>query len=109
MSQGPMASKVDVNRGAGKMTLEWQDGVRQDIDLKDLRRLCPCALCEGNRMAQSSDELHMITTDELAATAGITEIVPVGRYALQIRWDDGHDTGIYTYTYLRTLSATAGS
>jgi len=91
------------------MELVWQDDVRQEIRLEDLRRLCPCALCEGSRLEQDSDALHIITADEMQATAGVGEITPVGRYAIQIRWDDGHDTGIYTYKYLRTLGTTTPS
>jgi DUF971 family protein len=45
----------------------------------------------------------MISPDELNASAAISDVVPVGRYAIQIRWQDGHDTGIYTYDFLRAL------
>jgi ATP-binding protein involved in chromosome partitioning len=33
-------------------------------------------------------------------------IAPVGRYGIQISWTDGHDTGIYTFEYLRSLDPT---
>ena len=85
------------------MHLEWGDGLKQELRLARLRQLCPCAVCEGNRFGQADDDLHVITTDQLSATAGVREILPVGRYAIQVLWDDGHDSGIYTYGYLKSL------
>jgi len=34
---------------------------------------------------------------------GVSELVPVGSYAVQINFDDGHDTGLYTWEYLYRL------
>ena len=98
-----MLSKIDVVREKGVMSVQWQDGSRQEVRLDDLRRLCPCAVCEGNRMQESSDDLHMIGSDQLNASSVVAEVIPVGRYAIQIRWEDGHDTGIYTYEFIRSL------
>jgi DUF971 family protein len=35
--------------------------------------------------------------------AKLMEIRPVGNYAIEFRWEDGHSTGIYAYDYLRSL------
>ena len=85
------------------MSIKWQDDNLQEVKLDDLRRLCPCAVCQGNRMQERSDDLHMIGSDQLNASSEVTEVIPVGRYAIQIRWGDGHDTGIYTYEFIRSL------
>ena len=98
-----MIEKIDVVREKGMMSILWKDQTRQELRLDDLRRLCPCAVCAGTRMAQDADALHMISSDAQNASSGVAGIVPVGRYAIQIRWDDGHDTGIYTYEFLRSL------
>ena len=87
------------------MGLTWSDEVHQDLPLESLRRLCPCAVCEGNRMTEAADCLHVIQPDVLQATASVSDVTSVGRYAIQIRWADGHDTGIYTYSYLRSLGS----
>ena len=100
---GPMLLKIDVVREKGVMSIQWQDDNRHEVKLDDLRRLCPCAVCEGNRMQESSGDLHMIGSDQLNASSEVTEVIPVGRYAIQIRWEDGDDTGIYTYEFLRSL------
>ena len=103
MNREPSLSDIEVSRDRGTMGLSWDDGLSQEVRLDDLRRLCPCAVCEGNRAAQTTDKLHMITADELGASDGVRDVIPVGRYAIQIRWEDGHDTGIFTYKYLRSL------
>ena len=91
------------------MEIEWADGEKADISLEGLRTWCPCALCTDQRGQQERDQgLHMITPDEANASAEIKEVVSVGRYAIQIRWADGHDTGIYTYDYLYKLGEQTG-
>lgn len=104
-----MISKIDVLREKGTMSILWTDETRQELGLDDLRRLCPCAVCEANRMAQDSNGLHMISSDAQHASSDVVEITPVGRYAIQIRWEDGHDTGIYTYEFLRSLGEASPS
>ena len=89
------------------LDLVWGDEIAQRIRLEDLRRLCPCAVCEGTRAKQESSELHVISSAELSASASVVNLTPVGRFAIQIRWSDGHDTGIYTYDYLRSMGTTA--
>ena len=81
----------------------WDDGTSGRVALGVLRRFCPCALCEDLRETQSRQSgLHMISEAEMPSE-DLSEVIPVGTYAIQIRWADGHDTGIYTYDYLREL------
>jgi len=67
--------------------------------VRDLRIACPCAVCR--------DEL---TGEMLLDPATVPEdirplnLVSVGNYALKISWSDGHDTGIYTFERLRSLT-----
>ena len=96
--------RIDVNRDDGEMEIEWRDGRVDRLPLSGLRRWCPCALCSDRREQQVRGAgLHMLTPEERDATAEVTDVVPVGRYAIQIRWGDGHDTGIYTYDSLRRM------
>ena len=106
---GSMLSKIDVIRDRGVMSILWEDQSEQEVKMDDLRSMCPCAVCEGNRTQQHADDLHMIGSDELNASSGVVEVIPVGRYAIQIRWKDGHDTGIYTYEFLRSLGTVSQS
>ena len=96
--------RIDVKRDHGEMEIEWRGGCVDRLPLSVLRRWCPCALCSDRREQQARGRgLHMLTPEERDATADVTDVVPVGRYAIQITWGDGHDTGIYTYDSLRKM------
>ena len=96
--------RIDVRRDNGEMEIEWRGGRVDRLPLSELRRWCPCALCSDQREHQVRDQgLHMLTAQERDASAEVTDVIPVGRYAIQIMWGDGHDTGIYTYDSLRNM------
>ena len=78
--------------------IRWQDGHESVYPAKALRLACPCAGCvdevTGRRrlIARSvPDDVHPL------------KITLVGRYAITIRWSDGHHTGIYAFDLLRKL------
>jgi DUF971 family protein len=102
---GALPKRIQISREAGEMILEWRDGGQSRIGLADLRKYCPCAICCEQRDQQAAEHgLHVLTGEELAVSSEITSVDSVGRYAVQIRWADGHDTGIYTYNTLRRLA-----
>ena len=76
----------------------WKDGHVSVYAARDLRLNCACAAC-----------VHEMTGRNLIDPATVPQdvhplkIVPVGRYAIQIDWSDGHNTGIYAYDRLRPL------
>ena len=74
--------------------IDWADGHKGVYPHEILRGYCPCAGCQGH-----SGELQFITGGD----GEVREIQTVGDYALQITWGDGHETGIYTFRYLRKL------
>jgi len=67
--------------------------------IKNLRDNCPCATCNDRRNDTSS--LKIIDLQQQKSTITGWEIV--GRYAVKFNWSDNHDTGIYTYEFLRKL------
>ena len=86
--------------GERQLAISWADGGRSLYDVRELRLACPCASCvdewtgeERLDPASVPEDVHPVTID------------PVGRYAIQISWSDGHDTGIYPFDRLRSLSA----
>ncbi|MBI1909671.1 MAG: DUF971 domain-containing protein [Deltaproteobacteria bacterium] len=96
------------------LLLEWSDGFQGVIPFTTLRQQCPCAICKGERLpfdpmggiggraGSPSDQ------SEPSGLASGEQIVPkdlfkVGSYAIGLRWGDGHDTGIYSFDYLRQL------
>jgi DUF971 family protein len=78
--------------------IEWVDGHRSHWRLSHLRRNCPCASCVDEWSGKKTLDPDSIPDDILC-----TEVESVGRYALRIRFTDGHDTGIYTFKRLREL------
>jgi DUF971 family protein len=85
---------------AGEHTLRvtWEDGLVSDFHVATLRRACPCAGCVDEWTGKRA-------LDPFAVLDGVrpVRIEPVGRYAIRILWSDGHDTGIYSFEYLRSL------
>lgn len=99
--------RIRADRGLHRLEIEWHNGIVHHLDMFDLRRLCPCAVCEEVRARQQGQsELHMIAQDE-APSADLSAIIPVGNYAIQLTWADGHDTGIYTYDLLKQMGSSA--
>lgn len=92
---------VSISRKQGLCTLTWSDGRVSSLTLADLRRLCPCATCNEQR-ANQANSLMVISGPVPSAELEAAE--PVGGYAIRFRWADGHDSGIYSYQYLRQLA-----
>lgn len=81
----------------------WKDSSESRIQLRYLREECPCAGCKGETIL-----LHSYRPPKLPIAHpdmySIKNLKMVGEYALQIWWKDGHDTGIYTWEYLKQLA-----
>ena len=107
MAQKPQ--KIHVDRAAGWLEMVWPEEGNLRVFLPDVRQACPCALCEDLRTEKSADaQLQMISAEQMPSVE-LSDVVPVGNYAIQIRWADGHDTGIYTYSYLKELAQSVSS
>jgi DUF971 family protein len=76
--------------------ITWDDGHVGDYPLEHLRGYCPCALCQGHDAALGAKFISV-------PGVGLQTIAPVGNYAVEFHWQDGHSTGIYSYDYLRSL------
>lgn len=85
-------------KGPRELAIGWADGHESVYDVRELRLACACASCvdewsgEGRLdPASVPDDVHPVS------------IRPVGRYAIQIDWSDGHTTGIYPFQRLRSM------
>ncbi len=81
------------------LKIVWEEGREQVLSIQQLRDHCPCAGCSGETVI-----LHEYKAPEPDRnTPGryeLKSIVPVGSYALQFVWGDGHNTGIHTFERL---------
>ena len=82
--------------GDAGLRITWADGVACVYDAPSLRRACPCAQCVNEWSGQ-----RMLKPEDVADDLKISDISIVGRYALNFRWSDGHETGIYSFRLLR--------
>ncbi len=83
--------------------ISFDDGMEFDVEAKLLRENCPCAGCSGEEVllykytpqnkAPLTEESFMLEKAEI-----------VGNYAIQLKWKDGHDTGLYNWNFLRELA-----
>ena len=78
--------------------ITWADGRVCDYEAARLRRACPCAQCVNEWTGQRT-----LRPESVSDEVEISDLSIVGRYALNFRWSDNHETGIYSFQYLRDL------
>ncbi|HWI60178.1 MAG TPA: DUF971 domain-containing protein [Bacillota bacterium] len=94
---------VDVQHIGEELAIKWEDGSESFIALEKLRRYCPCAGCKGE--SDIMGNLYKGPDQPLTPAAfQLRRLIPVGTYALQPVWADGHATGIYSFDYLRKVA-----
>ena len=101
----PASVKIHVTSGAG-VDIVWSDDHVSHYDFAYLRDECPCATCNEEREKKrafaagsaSAAALPMFKPKARAQAATI-----VGNYAIQLTFNDGHSTGIYSYDHLRSI------
>lgn len=85
----------DIRVVSGSLEILWQDGACDRYSFSGLRRHCQCAECRSATIRGASIEP--------SESIVITDVVPIGNYAIQIFFSDGHSRGIYPFSYLRDL------
>ena len=95
---------LDIQHIGDELAVKWGDGSEDFIALEKLRRACPCAGCKGE--VDILGNLYKNPEKPFAPNSfGLTKISRVGGYAVQPTWADGHNTGIYSFEYLRRVAA----
>ncbi|MFT3788288.1 MAG: DUF971 domain-containing protein [Tepidisphaeraceae bacterium] len=85
-----------------KLEVEWPDGRVSAYPVKLLRAKCPCASCKELREQMKKSRLTVISKP-IEQNIAAEKAERVGNYAIKIHWNDGHDAGIYSWTYLREI------
>jgi DUF971 family protein len=89
-------TEIRLNRAEKRLELAWADGTRAALEAEYLRVESPSAEVQGHGPGQKvvvPGRRHV----------GIMRVEPVGHYAIRLVFDDLHDTGIYSWDYLRLL------
>ncbi len=85
--------------GPRSLEIRWSGGQESQYEVRQLRLACSCAHC----VDEWSGEKRLDTTS-VPDDVHPLKVQPVGRYAIQIDWSDGHSTGIYSFRQLRRLA-----
>lgn len=94
---------IDLKKDRG-LTVRWQNGEVSYYSIAYLRRMSPSADMRQLRAEMERNPLTVLPSSgatEGTITARSAELV--GNYAIRIRFSDGHDTGIYSWAYLREI------
>ena len=83
-----------------ELLIIWDDKNESVLELRELRKRCPCATCLAERDKQSKMYIPLFAENQVT----IKSINQIGNYAVQITWNDGHNTGIYEYNFLKNFS-----
>jgi len=98
---------VDIQAIGSELAIKWQDGSESFIPLEKLRRACPCASCQGE--VDILGQLHKGPALAMSPSAfELVGIMPVGGYAIQPTWKDGHNSGLYSFDYLKRVAEASG-
>jgi DUF971 family protein len=103
----PKKIRVMKTEGTG-VEIDWKDGHHSQWNFAWLRNACPCATCHEDReqtgrqpgVAKPKEQTLLVMYE---APVRPLEVTPVGKYALKFKWSDGHESGIYSWDYLRRV------
>jgi DUF971 family protein len=98
MSIMPTPTEITLHQQSKTLEVAFDDGARYQLPFEFLRVLSPSAEVRGHGPGQ--EVLQVGKRDVL-----VTTVEPMGSYAIQLTFDDGHDTGLYTWEYLYELGS----
>ncbi|MDB5796456.1 MAG: hypothetical protein JWP36_358 [Paucimonas sp.] len=98
----PVPTAITVRQQSRVLELEFEGGQRYALPFEFLRVYSPSAEVRGHGPGQE-------TLQTGKRNVGLTALEPVGHYAVQPHFSDGHDTGIYSWDYLYWLCSEQGA
>jgi DUF971 family protein len=104
VSSDPRTTPAEIRQhGPRELAITWADGARSVYPVRALRLACGCATCVDEWTGENRLDARAVPEDVRPL-----RIEPVGRYAIQIAWSDGHGSGIYPFRRLRELASMIG-
>lgn len=89
-------TEITLHQQSGTLEITFDDGARFNLPYEFLRVYTPSAEARGHGPGQE-------TLQTGKKNVKLLGVEPVGTYALKLNFDDGHDSGLYTWEYLREL------
>ena len=93
---------LDLERDRG-LTITWGDGTESFYPVLHLRRMSPSAETKALRAQLAENPLTVLPSSQTPDTLRAEDAELIGNYAIRIRFSDGHETGIYSWSYLREI------
>ncbi len=95
----PIPTEIKLRSRSRVLEVAFDDGSRYELPFEYLRVYSPSAEVRGHGPGQETLQLgkHEV---------GVRSVDPIGNYAVRLVFDDGHDTGLYTWAYLHELGRT---
>ncbi|MBS1829208.1 MAG: DUF971 domain-containing protein [Acidobacteria bacterium] len=97
---------IAISKSKG-IRIDWKDGHHSEYNCAYLRDECPCASCTGAHGTKPEKTSYSQPPKDLfpmyKPTIRMSEVEPVGNYAIRILWNDGHNTGIYSFEHFRRI------
>jgi len=103
----PRPVHLDLDRERG-LEIAWDDGHRSFYPVAHLRRASPSADAKALREELARNPLTVLPAAKSSGPLTAVDAELVGNYAIRIRFSDGHSTGIFSWTYLRSIDPAAG-
>ena len=95
-SASPWPRDVNFNRSSKTLSIQFEDGAVFHLPAEYLRVESPSAEVQGHGAGQKK-------TIPGKRSVSVKDLEPVGNYAVRILFDDGHDSGLFTWAYLYEL------
>jgi DUF971 family protein len=92
----PIPTEIKLRNRSRVLEVSFDDGSRFELPFEYLRVSSPSAEVKGHGPGQ---EVLVLGKENV----GVRAVEPVGQYAVRLVFDDGHDTGLYTWKYLHEL------
>lgn len=94
---------INLQAVGDELAVAWNDQTESFLKLEPLRRACPCAGCGGEPDVLGNVVRPLVSY--APASFLLRSYQFVGGYAWQPTWQDGHSTGLYSFSYLRRLAS----
>jgi DUF971 family protein len=93
-----LATQIKLRQRSRVLEVTFDDGSRFELPFEFLRVHSPSAEVQGH----SPEQRVLVVGKE---SVGVRAVEPIGQYAVKLSFDDGHDTGLYTWKYLYQLGS----
>jgi len=95
-------TSIEVRNSDEELEVKWSDGHQSIYPLFGLRKNCPCVECRGGHGRRDYYDRSLFFV-EPTQHYKVEDVKQIGNHAIQIIWNDGHNTGMYQWETLRNL------